>query len=159
MCLNLQENFCWSRGCASRLFGRILSWPIVPTFRATFATGCSAARIHEANEIIRKKAGDFPDTPLLRAAEILVIVRKEGKPVKGATFWLLPGEGQSAQPLAERTASDGRAWFVTAEPGKWVLFVEHDDPAKAWTVQIKPTPMGGPGYDHLLVVEYNKGGI
>ena len=47
-------------------------------------------RARVANAIVREKAGDLPDTPLLRAGEISAIVQKEGKPMKGATVWLVP---------------------------------------------------------------------
>ena len=136
---------------ASILVGTVNWWD--PT-RPLASLNVVYQRTREANAAVRSKAGDLPDTPLLRAGEILVIVRRGGEPVAGATVWILPGGGQSAYPRAIRTASDGRAWFVTPEPGKWVILVEDDGTRKASVIEAKPTPLGGPGYAHLLVTKF-----
>jgi len=54
-----------------------------------------------------------------RAPEVIVSVTADGKPVAGEYVFLLPEDGQAANPIGVMTDPEGTAWFVLEELGNY----------------------------------------
>jgi hypothetical protein len=72
--------------------------------------------------------------------EILVVVRKAGKPQAGVPVVLHPKKGQPVAPVGSVTDENGRAWIVVPMGGKYRAVVSL--PSGSLEAEVTPEPIG-----------------
>ena len=113
-----------------------------------YFSGLDVCVLNEVNAAYMESTHAMPALSPHRLTEALITATERGRPLAFATVILTPKAGQACSRLGVRADSQGRAWFVLSESGKYEARVEGK--GRSVTVNVPRTLLEPQaGFDYL----------